>query len=86
MRKLKLNLDGLTVESFQTLSEGGAQRGTVEAHLSQVCALTLGEDTCDCVTNWHSSCPPTCAATCDGNSCNTCYTYCGQMSCVEYCP
>lgn len=85
MRKLLLSLDRLEVESFETLPEGGVQRGTVQAH-SFVCPLTDGFDTCDCPTGWRSSCPPTCPATCDGDSCNTCLTYCGQLSCVEICP
>jgi hypothetical protein len=62
MRKLKLDLDQLTVDSFDT--EARAERsGTV-----------FGEQ-CTCYTN--CSCPgcPTCDASCNG-TCNTCNASC----------
>jgi hypothetical protein len=101
MNKLKLDLDQLTVESFDTDASGIARRGTVRAHSERcgptdVCAATRGEltcgDTCDYTCN-------TCGASCGGGcgsgyscygscaeTCNTCLTNCQQESCVEYCP
>ena len=97
MHKLKLELDLLAVESFETLKTD-APRGTVEAFLpTRIC--NTEEFSC-----WGTclSCAPSCAGTCDGScantceatcgytcddpSCATCLTYCGQESCVYYCP
>ncbi|HEX6037679.1 hypothetical protein [Longimicrobium sp.] len=97
MNKLKLDLDQLTVESFDTDASGIARRGTVRAHShlcgpSDVCTPTWGEltcgDTCDNTCN-------TCGASCGcgggsgynscygscGETCNTCITNCEQESC-----
>lgn len=35
MNKLKLDLDGLQVETFETAAADGAERGTVHGHYSQ---------------------------------------------------
>jgi hypothetical protein len=97
MRKLKLELDALAVESFGTLPERDARRGTVEA-FSHVCpATTLCIDTYNpatCVATCGScpgntcafTCGATCNYTCDDPSCVTCLTNCGQESCVYVCP
>jgi hypothetical protein len=71
MRKLKMDLDELMVESFETAAES-AERGTVHGHLSIRCdtvnatcddANTCGGDTCNFAQN-------TCA-----DSCGICGTY-----------
>jgi hypothetical protein len=96
MSKLKLELDELAVESFDTLPADDARRGTVEAFAS------VGDSTCRQAICYYDTYAPTCAgatcATCDNScagtcdyscndpSCATCLTYCGQMSCVEICP
>ncbi|HET7234223.1 MAG TPA: hypothetical protein VFJ16_29690 [Longimicrobium sp.] len=41
MRKVKLNLDGLVVETFAAGDSGPAERGTVKAH-----ATAVGQATC----------------------------------------
>ena len=38
MKKLKLQLDGLRVESFETVKKERAERGTVRGHLDSTCA------------------------------------------------
>ena len=81
MKKMKLDLDELTVDSFDT-SSAGPRAGTV-----------FGEQ-CTCYTN--CTCPgcPTCAQSCNGtcgDSCNgtcgdSCYGTCaGQYSCDYTC-
>jgi hypothetical protein len=85
MNKLKLDLDQLTVESFNTDASGIARRGTVRAH-SDLCAatflpqITCG-DTCDTCNN---TCYNTCAASCGGGCTggNTCFGTCGA-SCFD---
>jgi hypothetical protein len=64
MRKLKLDLDQLIVESFDTRARGRRQPGTV-----------FGEQ-CTCYTN--CSCPgcPTCDASCNGTCGATCDASC----------
>ncbi|HEY0016543.1 MAG TPA: hypothetical protein VGC13_09505 [Longimicrobium sp.] len=74
--KLSLNLEDLTVDSFDTTSTQKA-KGTV-----------FGEQ-CTCYTN--CTCPgcPTCYASCNGtcdNTCaNTCAYTCDDASCVNTC-
>lgn len=77
--KLRLELEQLAVESFDTASPA-AQRGTV-----------LGEQQCTCPTNCScpgcytcdNTCPNTCAYTCDDASCaNTCDGTC-NWTCYE---
>jgi hypothetical protein len=69
MRKLILNLDHLTVESFDTAPRG-KEKGTV-----------IGEQQCTCYTQ--CTCPgcPTCDATCPA----TCAYTCDDPSCEESC-
>lgn len=113
MPKLKLDLDQLVVESFDTHASGIAPRGTVRAH-SELCVPTFGEfscvdtcgtcaltcDTCDGTCSCGGSCGYSCGGGCSGGytcggtcvgtcvdpTCNTCYTNCEQVSCVETCP
>jgi hypothetical protein len=101
MNKLKLNLDQLTVESFNTDASGIARRGTVQAHSdfcvrTDNCVLTWGELTCgDTCDNTCNTCGASCGGGCGSGyscfgscaeTCNTCLTNCQQESCVEYCP
>lgn len=94
MNKLKLDLDQLTVESFDTDASGTARRGTVRAHHSHVCALTDRDFTCantcnTCGASCGGGCSGgyTCYGTCVDPSCNTCSTNCDQLSCgVIICP
>jgi hypothetical protein len=77
MRKLQLDLDQLTVESFAT-SDNAEQKGTV-----------VGEQQCTCQTQ--CTCPgcPTCDATCNrGNTCAascayTCAYTCDDATCAN---
>lgn len=61
MNKLKLDLDALTVESFDTRTEASAQGGTVQAH--QQSELGTCHDTCG--ESRYDTCYETCAMTCD---------------------
>jgi len=68
MRKLKLELDELSVESFET-AEQTEERGTVHGHyITQFCSRADGY-TC------FESCGGTCVETCDA-SCDTCDSGC----------
>jgi hypothetical protein len=75
MKKLRLNVDALTVQSFATADQASS-RGTVH-----------GEE-CTCPTNCTcpgcpscgETCPNTCAETCDDATCNTC-----DYSCWDTC-
>ena len=67
--KLKLNLDELTVDSFDTMRPA-PKAGTV-----------FGEQ-CTCYTN--CTCPgcPTCYASCDGTCAGTCAQTCDDATCA----
>lgn len=93
MNKLKLSLESLAIESFDT-TRTAREKGTVVAEQNQCTCLTqctcpgcptcynTCEYTCDDAT-----CPacPTCAASCNG-TCQgaTCYDTCG-VSCFDTC-
>lgn len=82
MNKLKLELDELAVESFDTLAASSVRRGTVKAFGTW--------DGCPIEETAYLTCPATCANcdsyyTCTAPSCVTCLTYCQQLSCVEHC-
>ena len=81
--KLKLNLDELTIDSFDTTSRESG-RGTV-----------VGEEQCTCWTQCgQNTCPgcPTCGETCNANvytcaySCDTCDGSCGGSCWYTECP
>jgi hypothetical protein len=77
MRKLKLELDALAVESFEPDAERAAP-GTVRGYLTAYYELCYVDDT------WQQSC--TCEPTCNAQTCytcNTCNTNCG--SCATDC-
>lgn len=96
MPKLKLDLDHLTVDSFDTNADAATQRGTVEAHtalitLFETCPQSCPDTcaTCDpsCATcvSCYGTCQNTCGQSCYG-TCATCQTNCQQESCVYHCP
>ena len=100
MRKLKLSLDALQVESFQASNDGGV-RGTVPAHgwtehydescfgsCDGACTRDYGSCNGGCGSG-AASCNGTCVASCNG-TCNcsvgcTGYTECGCET-WETCP
>jgi hypothetical protein len=75
MRKLKLELDALAVESFAPDAEMEAP-GTVRGYLSAYYEL------CNVGDSWQDTC--TCEPTCNAQTCYTCATNCGG-SCATAC-
>lgn len=84
MKKMKLSLDDLKVESFQTTPENDANEGTVFGY------ITPGPgNTCDpgCTDTLQASCN----GTCDDPTCSTCEPTCGStcgcppVTCPEMC-
>ena len=97
--KLKLELDELRVESFDTTAADGVARGTVRGNAGAYPAASADIDTCatqspDC--SWDSNCarscpwtcagdPVSCGGSCDGATCpDTCQESC-YGSCVRTC-
>ena len=85
MKKISLDLDALTVDSFSTAPESGVQRGTVHGHAS-------ADDTTCCPTDaMKTPCCWNTDTTCDGGGGGS--WYCGDdrsgvsfaPSCGEYC-
>jgi hypothetical protein len=98
MHKLKLDLDQLTVDSFDTNPSESAPRGTVQAfgptRIDPTCYVTCAScimscNTCDLscgyTCGYTCGCGATGGYTCADPSCATCLTYCNQQSCVDYC-
>ncbi|HET7229864.1 MAG TPA: pinensin family lanthipeptide [Longimicrobium sp.] len=82
MRKLKLQLDSLEVESFST-DEVKEEIGTVHAHVSLACTNAPNGTTC----NGNATCDG--AYTCDGEyTCNykSCDGVCGTYYCSDSSP
>ena len=80
MRKIRLDLAGLMVESFDLSHVKEEARGTVEAHSRRPCPP---ENTNLCPTNIGPTCegaPDTCVLSCPGNFC--CATN-GEFSCLQ---
>jgi hypothetical protein len=92
MQKLRLNLDALTVESFDTVGGDAARRGTVPAHAMNSelnCMPTergceaAGSDTCATQATACGTCATCWATNCGATACGSCngatcvYTYCG---------
>ncbi|HEX5724520.1 MAG TPA: hypothetical protein VFX98_03590 [Longimicrobiaceae bacterium] len=70
MRKLTLDLEDLTVESFQTADGDDAARGTVHGQAVTVpfsCNNPCTFDS-DCGGTCYNSCPETCMS-CEGETC-----------------
>ncbi len=89
MRKLRLVLDNLLVESFDTTGTG-APRGTVVGEQCSCGGTCVGQATCGhtcAYTCDDPTCPacPTCAASCNG-TCDACGSYdsCGD-TCFATC-
>jgi hypothetical protein len=84
MRKLKLDLEDLSVESFATMPEAHREGGTV---FGQQCTCYTqctcpGCPTCDASCN--GTCGGTCAGTCDASCNGTCGGTC-DASCYGSC-
>ncbi|HEU0055112.1 MAG TPA: hypothetical protein VFQ39_18120 [Longimicrobium sp.] len=77
MRKVKLELEKLSVDSFTTLG-GRAERGTVVGHLSQNCPTTQEYSEIVCRTDL-IDCPVVDTGSCSGVL-GTCVT-CGGAGC-----
>jgi hypothetical protein len=73
MKKIRLDLERLTVETFATTEDDKAKRGTVRGHLSAYYELCHADDT------WQQSC--TCEATCNAATCYNCSAACGTGQC-----
>ncbi len=86
MKKLKLNLDDLKVESFETTPEQPKPKGTVVGNAEptelQPCDYSENPTDCLCVT-YAATCPNTCYNTC-ASTCSTCGSTCEQ-TCGEHC-
>lgn len=56
MKKIRLNLDAVEVESFPT-AKAPEQKGTVDGHLrsriGDTWCQTCGEDSCGCTWEWY---------------------------------
>lgn len=77
MRKLKLDLNGISVQSFHVTDEGHDGKGTVHAHSHASCPFcdpSSMTNPTGCGTCEHAT---ICYVTCDA-SCNTCV---GQDTC-----
>ncbi|HEU0052026.1 MAG TPA: hypothetical protein VFQ39_02570 [Longimicrobium sp.] len=89
MKKLRLDMEDLRVESFQTAGGAGLSRGTVRGHATLRhctefvdCTIDFGCGTVGCGTG-AASCNGTCDASCNG-SCASCVATCGA-SCNGTC-
>jgi hypothetical protein len=83
MRKIKLDIDELDVESFEP-SEGNGERGTVRGLLTAYYEICYEGDT------WQATC--TCEPTCNADTCYNCPTpacptqsTCGERTCTGMC-
>ena len=64
MKKLRLSVEDIAVESFATLPQG-ARRGTVGGH--GYSDTTCNQIICDCPTNGYEHTCNTCQASCNGS-------------------
>jgi len=71
MKKLKLDLDELAVETFAT-DHGVERRGTVGGHATYACITARCLNTAACTGGG--------AGSCDG----TCYATCGDVPCASW--
>lgn len=81
MGKLKLELDELAVESFDT-SATDPQHGTVRGHETDGDPYTCGGETC---MGGQQTCWDSCDTVCGSYYCATAEASCGQGSCVYTC-
>ena len=94
MKKLKLDLEDLAVESFATTPEAGRDGGTVFGQQCTCytqctcpgCPTCAGYGTCDasCNGTCAASCNGTCGATCDGSCYGTCDYACQTGDTCDY--
>ncbi len=81
MKKLKLSLDDLEVESFETTPEITDTKGTVMGYgvngFEDTCPTECTCDTCVCPGTGGNSCGGTCVSTCV-STCGTCGGTCGN--------
>lgn len=91
MNKLRLHLEDLAVESFDT-SRPAREKGTVFGEQCSCGGTCAGQATCDYTCD-DATCPntcddATCAYTCDdltcAGSCTKCYDTCGGATCGPY--
>ncbi|HEX8691901.1 MAG TPA: hypothetical protein VF746_05760 [Longimicrobium sp.] len=100
MRKLRLDLEELAVESFDTSTSGAPRAGTVRGNIATD-SIAIGaaepapvgtyQKTCMidfCADSWQSGCL-TCAGTCGEDTCqdtckDSCYSCFGQETCYGY--
>jgi hypothetical protein len=82
--KLKLNLDELTIDSFDTTANENA-RGTVVGEEQCTCWTACGQNTCPGCPTCDASCNGTCGATCAGSCYGTCDGASCGYSCDGYC-
>jgi hypothetical protein len=76
MKKIRLELDTLAVESFDTTAGKSEERGTVHAHRPPY-TEGLECESIDVCTNWDCTYATECG-TCGATNCGTCY---GEASC-----
>jgi hypothetical protein len=75
MNKLKLRLDDLQVDTFQTTSVS-KQKGTVLGEQQCTCYTACGQNTCPGCPTCDASCNGTCGASCNGTCGATCDASC----------
>ena len=77
MKKLKLNLDELKIESFETSVQKPNNKGTIIGNTLET------DDAPTCYNTYQYTCPETCAGayTCDAK--NTCQVTCGNCETYE---
>jgi len=94
MRKVKLSLDGLAVESFATVAESGEYRGTVQGFATKpwqgcpfqtadTCADPCPSDAGSCAGTCVASCAVTCDYTCPATCAATCAFTCDDPTCAS---
>jgi hypothetical protein len=88
MNKLKLHLEDLAVESFDTCTPA-RDKGTVFAEQCSCGGTCAGQATCDYTCD-DATCPytcddNTCAASCNGSCDASCYGTCGEYTCALTC-
>ena len=88
MKKLKLNIDDLKVESFETSNIFSENYGTVKGFECNGVNSSGGpshDETCpfSCRNSCQNSCGGSCGPTCNGDTCGSCDPTCG-ISCDCY--
>lgn len=89
MKKLKLRLDELNVDSFDLVRDGAAMRGTVPAHATTPDVCVTQPDYCysdnysECRSCIQGTCNQSCGGTCAVLTCRD--TICAGETCPPYC-